>query len=113
MIYVGHEGTHTASHFDICGSVGHNLMVQADEGCSALWFMVGREHADKARKYWHKHGGGNTSLDQDNFSISAEVLGLADFPIYVFEQELGDLVMVTYIYIKLLNFRSQVKVLTK
>ncbi|KAJ9081544.1 hypothetical protein DSO57_1013468 [Entomophthora muscae] len=94
MIYVGHEGTHTASHFDICGSVGHNLMVYADPGCSALWFMVERKYADKARKFWAENGGGNTSLDQDNFTISAEVLAQADFPVYVFEQQLGDFVMV-------------------
>ncbi|KAJ9073346.1 hypothetical protein DSO57_1017411 [Entomophthora muscae] len=94
MIYVGHEGTYTSSHFDICGSIGHNLMVHADEGCSALWFMVGQDDADKARKFWHKNGGGNTSVDQDNFTISAEVLGQADFPVHVFEQRLGDFVMV-------------------
>lgn len=94
MIYVGHEGTHTSSHFDICGSVGHNLMLHADKGCSALWFMVERAHADAARKHWYLNGGGNTSLDQDNFSMSAEVMANAGFPVYMFEQRLGDFVLV-------------------
>ncbi|KAI0229877.1 hypothetical protein L0F63_003004 [Massospora cicadina] len=94
MIYVGHQGTYTASHFDICGSVGHNLMVYTDEGCSALWFMVGRDHANDARKFWHQHGGGNTSIDQDNCALPANVMGQAKFPIFAFEQRLGDFVMV-------------------
>ncbi|KAJ9059283.1 hypothetical protein DSO57_1003900 [Entomophthora muscae] len=57
MIYVGHEGTNTSSHFDICGSIGHNLMVHA------------------------------------------EVLGQADFPVHVFEQRLGDFVMVFILFL--------------
>ncbi|KAI0244073.1 hypothetical protein L0F63_002455, partial [Massospora cicadina] len=94
MIYVGHQGTHTASHFDLCASLGHNLMVHADEGCSALWMMVPRPHANDARKFWHQHGGGNTSLDQDNCTLPADVMAKAEFPIYAFEQHLGDLVVV-------------------
>lgn len=45
MVYVGVENTYTPGHTDICGSLGHNLMVHSDPDAYALWFIAGT--ADK------------------------------------------------------------------
>jgi hypothetical protein len=37
MIYVGIENNWTPMHKDICGSLGHNVMVHAEDGAYALW----------------------------------------------------------------------------
>ncbi|KAJ9069586.1 hypothetical protein DSO57_1017053 [Entomophthora muscae] len=94
MIYVGCEGTHTSGHFDICASHGHNLMVYGNDGCAALWMMVSRGHANDARKLWHRNGGGVFSLDQDNLTMPSHLLAMAEFPIFAFEQHLGDLILI-------------------
>lgn len=95
MVFVGHQGTHTPMHFDIGAALGHNLMVYAEDGCAALWTMVPRRYANEARVLCHRHGGGLTSLDQDNCAMPAHLLAEAEFPVVVFEQHVGDLVLVS------------------
>jgi hypothetical protein len=92
LAYHGLPGTSTAGHFDICSSVGHNVMVWTDapDAC-AYWFMVASRDRDAARAFWLAHGG---NLDHDNALLSLDVLATAPFPIYVVEQRLGDFVLV-------------------
>lgn len=47
MVYCGLENTYTPGHTDICGSLGHNLMVASDPEAYALWFIA--ESKDKAK----------------------------------------------------------------
>lgn len=63
MIYVGAEETWTGGHMDICGSVGHNIMLYADkvkesqsESACAVWFMTAGSDKDKAEEYWQRFG---------------------------------------------------------
>jgi len=51
LIYVGPANTCTPGHVDILGSLGHNVMVTADEGAYALWFMISAEDRDKALRF--------------------------------------------------------------
>lgn len=93
LAYHGLAGTSTAGHFDICSSVGHNIMVWTDSPDScAYWFMVASRDRDAARAFWLANGG---NLDHDNHLLSLDVLATADFPIYVVEQRLGDFVLVS------------------
>ncbi|KAI0218374.1 hypothetical protein L0F63_005960 [Massospora cicadina] len=82
---------------DINGLLDLDIRIEKSDDlrCSSLWFMVARDNANNARRFWHQHGGGNTSLDQDNCPLPAHVIGTADFPVYVFEQRKGDLVIVS------------------
>lgn len=92
LAYHGLPGTSTAGHFDICSSVGHNIMVWTDApNACAYWFMVASRDRDAARAFWLANGG---NLDHDNHLLSPDVLATAPFPIYVVEQRLGDFVLV-------------------
>jgi len=91
MIYVGTDDTSTPGHFDILGSLGHNIMVYADEGAYSLWFCVSTVDRDEAIKFWKKQTRG--SLHNDNQWISPEVLATAPFTVYVIEQREGDFVL--------------------
>lgn len=75
MIYVGVEDTYTpgkyliidiivilimimgcVGHKDICGSLGHNIMVAADEGAYAVWFMMHSKDQQKVEQFWADKG---------------------------------------------------------
>jgi hypothetical protein len=40
MLYIGFGGTITPAHKDVCGALGHNVMIYADNNGSALWFIA-------------------------------------------------------------------------
>lgn len=92
MIYVGYEENSTPGHVDIIGSLGHNLMVYADEGAYSLWFLISTEDRDKAIEFWKKKSCG--SLFDDNQWISPEELAKAPFTVYVIEQREGDFILI-------------------
>lgn len=52
ILHTYSEDNWTAGHRDICGSLGHNLMLFNDEGAYALWFMAG---SDGAYFLFHTH----------------------------------------------------------
>ncbi|TPX64279.1 hypothetical protein SpCBS45565_g06013 [Spizellomyces sp. 'palustris'] len=91
MAYVGSDGTNTPGHTDLCGSVGHNVMVHADEGARAIWFLADSVSLEKVSKFWQDQG---HSIYEDNFFASLELLGNAPFTVYVIEQKRGDFVLV-------------------
>ncbi|KAJ3146961.1 hypothetical protein HDU86_008322 [Geranomyces michiganensis] len=91
MIYVGNEGTHTPGHTDLCGSVGHNLMVHTQHGARAIWFLAESAALSDVSRFWKAHG---QSIYTDDYFASLEVLQTAPFDVYVIEQKLGDFVIV-------------------
>ncbi|KNC98360.1 uncharacterized protein SPPG_06068 [Spizellomyces punctatus DAOM BR117] len=91
MAYVGFDGTNTPGHTDLCGSVGHNVMVHADEGARAIWFLADSGSLEKVSKFWQEQG---HSIYEDNFFASLELLENAPFTVYVIEQKRGDFVLV-------------------
>ncbi|KAI8816606.1 uncharacterized protein EV422DRAFT_581318 [Fimicolochytrium jonesii] len=91
MIYVGNEGTLTPGHTDLCGSVGHNVMVHADENARAIWFIVKSSDLARVSAFWQEQ---SHSLYQDNYFAPISILSKAPFDIYVIEQKLNDFIIV-------------------
>jgi hypothetical protein len=91
MMYLGTNGTYTCAHFDLVGSLGHNLLLDSDEGPTSIWFIVRGTDHEKARSFWLENGG---CLEKDNCFLSWDVLAYAPFPVYVVMQGKGDFVLV-------------------
>lgn len=58
MCYIGHEGTYTPAHREMCASLGQNIMVEASanesgekEG-SSIWFMTETKDREVVREYF-------------------------------------------------------------
>lgn len=62
MCYVGHEGTYTPAHREMCATMGHNIMVEAssevgDDGKpekpgSSIWFMTESKDRNTVSEYF-------------------------------------------------------------
>ncbi|KAJ1565779.1 hypothetical protein HK096_010244, partial [Nowakowskiella sp. JEL0078] len=90
MIYIGGDQTHTPLHTDICGSLGHNLMVWGDDRSSSFWFMVSPKNMSEMETFLTEKG---KSLHTDSYFCPIEVLKKALFPIYFCEQKPGDFIL--------------------
>lgn len=102
MCYIGHEGTFTPAHQEMCASIGHNLMVEASDGSqengkstapgSSIWFMTKTSDRHAVSQYWTTRLGHNIDLE-DHFAQLGAWTG-APFQTYVVEQKPGDLILV-------------------
>lgn len=102
MCYIGHEGTYTPAHQEMCASLGHNLMVEGscdsvDEGHatqqgSSVWFMTESKDRYAVAEYWASILGHDIDLE-DHFS-QLRAWEQAPFKTYLVEQKPGDLVLV-------------------
>ncbi|KAK6535222.1 hypothetical protein TWF694_001690 [Orbilia ellipsospora] len=98
MCYVGHEGTYTPAHMEMCATLGQNIMIAtSQEGAnsekgSSLWFMTQMADRDIVAEYWMGTLGHDLSIEAHFASI--EDLRHAPFTVYVLEQKLGDYVLV-------------------
>ncbi len=92
MTYLGVNGTYTCAHFDLCATLGHNLLLDSDPGPTSIWFMMRSCDHAAASKFWKENGG---SLEKDNCFLSWDVLAYAPFPVYVVLQGKGDFVLVS------------------
>ncbi|KAI9007681.1 hypothetical protein DFJ74DRAFT_367538 [Hyaloraphidium curvatum] len=93
MLYGGGDGTFTPGHYDIGGSLGHNLMLHTDPGAYALWFLFEANDKHKAEDIWRSQ---KASLHLDNYFCPIETLkqqGSRGVPILVLEQRKGDFVI--------------------
>ncbi|KAF0973925.1 hypothetical protein FDP41_007312 [Naegleria fowleri] len=91
MIYVGNSETFTPAHKDVCGALGHNLMVYSDNGRThAIWCIMKYEDLEQIRIFFQQNG---AFLDDDNCFLPLHILSKAPFTVYLFEQKLGDLVL--------------------
>ncbi|KAF4631301.1 hypothetical protein G7Y89_g6829 [Cudoniella acicularis] len=81
MCYIGHEGTYTPAHREMCASLGQNIMVEASENRngekagSSIWFMTETKELEKhfaQVNAWKK----------------------APFNVWVVEQKVGDLILI-------------------
>ncbi len=91
MVYLGVDGTYTCAHFDLCATLGHNLLLDSDPGPTSIWFMMRSCDHAAASKFWEENGG---CLEKDNCFLSWDVLAFAPFPVYVVLQGKGDFVLV-------------------
>ena len=51
------------------GTIGHNVMVWAEDPAYALWFMIGSHDREKVAEFWAKNG---SSIDDDNYFMPVE-----------------------------------------
>ncbi|KAI8802702.1 hypothetical protein BJ742DRAFT_535669 [Cladochytrium replicatum] len=91
MVYIGVDKTHTPAHTDICGAVGHNIMLWAEPNSTSFWFIAASGDEHKFAKLCSQNGG---SLHTDSYVCPVDVLATADFPLYVAEQRPGDFIIV-------------------
>jgi len=102
MCYIGHEGTYTPAHQEMCASLGHNLMVEASADSfenghatqqgSSVWFMTETKDRYAVGEYWAAILGHDIDLE-DHFS-QLRAWERAPFKTYVVEQKPGDLILV-------------------
>ncbi|EPS42994.1 hypothetical protein H072_3024 [Dactylellina haptotyla CBS 200.50] len=98
MCYVGHEGTYTPAHMEMCASLGQNIMIAASqdgansEKGSSLWFMTQMADRDVVAEYWMGTLGHDLSIEAHFASL--DDLRAAPFTVYVLEQRVGDYVLV-------------------
>ncbi|KAF7533003.1 hypothetical protein G7054_g7451 [Neopestalotiopsis clavispora] len=98
MCYIGHEGTYTPAHKEMCASLGHNIMVDAsgeengNKPGSSLWLMTETKDREVVREYFLSMLGHDVEIEKHFAQINA--WKKANFPVYVVEQKVGDFILV-------------------
>ncbi|CAG9979084.1 unnamed protein product [Clonostachys byssicola] len=98
MCYIGHEGTYTPAHREMCASLGQNIMVEAsesngtDQEGSSIWFMTEMKDRDVVREYFLSMLGHDIEIEKHFAQINA--WKKAPFDVYVVEQKVGDFILV-------------------
>ncbi|OQO02991.1 hypothetical protein B0A48_11275 [Cryoendolithus antarcticus] len=102
MCYIGHEGTYTPAHREMCASLGQNIMVEAsanvdDEGKitkpgSSIWFMTESNDRHTVAEYWLDTLGHD--IEVENHFAQVVAWKKAPFNVYVVEQRPGDLILI-------------------
>lgn len=98
MCYIGHEGTYTPAHCEMCATLGHNIMVEASgnengekEG-SSIWFMTETKDRKVVREYFLSMLGHDVEIEKHFAQINA--WKKANFPVYIVEQRPGDFILI-------------------
>ena len=102
MCYIGHEGTYTPAHREMCASLGHNLMVETSgsedevgktaKPGSSIWFMTETKDRELVSEYWLSTLGHDIEVEKHFAQIAA--WKHAPFTTYVVEQRAGDLILI-------------------
>ncbi|KAJ5502030.1 hypothetical protein N7463_004904 [Penicillium fimorum] len=102
MCYIGHEGTYTPAHQEMCASLGHNIMVDASDGTpengkptepgSSIWLMTETNDRRIVSEYWMSVLGHD--IDIEDFFAPLHAWEIAPFKTWVVEQRPGDLILV-------------------
>jgi JmjC domain, hydroxylase/Zinc-finger domain of monoamine-oxidase A repressor R1 len=102
MCYIGHEGTYTPSHREMCASLGHNIMVEASTGAvedgkstkpgSSIWFMTETKDRHVVSEYWLSALGHD--IEVENHFAQVNAWKAAPFKTYVVEQRAGDFILI-------------------
>lgn len=102
MCYIGHEGTYTPSHREMCATLGHNIMVEASSGLvehgkrtkpgSSIWFMTASKDRDVVSEYWMSTLGHDLEIEDHFAQINA--WKAAPFKTYIVEQKPGDFILI-------------------
>nr|POE94315.1 hypothetical protein CFP56_16555 [Quercus suber] len=102
MCYIGHEGTYTPAHREMCASLGQNIMVEASTGVSddgkpekpgsSIWFMTESKDRHIVSEYWLSVLGHDIEVE-DHF---AQIVAWkkAPFNVYVVQQDPGDFILI-------------------
>ena len=102
MCYIGHEGTFTPSHREMCASLGQNIMVNASSQISedgkperpgsSIWFMTETKDRHLASEYWLSVLGHD--IEVENHFAQLVAWKKAPFKTYVVEQRPGDFILI-------------------
>lgn len=102
MCYIGHEGTFTPAHQEMCASLGQNIMVDASDGSfengqatkpgSSIWFMTSSKDRKLVSEYWMSVLGHDINIEDHFAQINA--WKAAPFTTYIVEQRPGDFILV-------------------
>jgi hypothetical protein len=102
MCYIGHEGTYTPAHKEMCASLGQNIMVETSTGGyedgkptkpgSSIWFMTETKEREVVSEYWLSKLGHDIEVENHFAQINA--WRAAPFKTWVVEQKVGDLILI-------------------
>ena len=102
MCYIGHEGTYTPAHKEMCASLGQNIMVNASETFdedghpekpgSSIWFMTETKDRHTVSEYWLSVLGHDIEVEKHFAQVVA--WQRAPFKVYVVDQRVGDFILV-------------------
>ncbi|KAM0235524.1 hypothetical protein ACHAPO_005812 [Fusarium lateritium] len=98
MCYIGHEGTYTPAHREMCASLGQNIMVEASSGengektGSSIWFMTESKDREVVREYFLSMLGHDIEIEKHFAQINA--WKKAPFDVYIVEQRVGDFILI-------------------
>ncbi|KAI6279999.1 hypothetical protein MCOR07_004020 [Pyricularia oryzae] len=98
MCYIGHEGTYTPAHREMCGSLGQNIMIEASGGDngekpgSSIWFMTETKDREVVKEYFLSMLGHDIEIEKHFAQVNA--WKKASFPVYVVEQKPGDFLLI-------------------
>ena len=102
MCYIGHEGTYTPCHREMCASLGQNIMVETSTGLtedgnptrvgSSIWFMTESKEREVVSEYWLSTLGHDIEVENHFAQINA--WRNAPFKTYVVEQRVGDFILI-------------------
>ncbi|KAK5094698.1 hypothetical protein LTR70_003912 [Exophiala xenobiotica] len=100
--YIGHEGTYTPAHREMCASLGQNLMVEASTGTtedgkpsnpgSSIWFMTETKEREVVSEYWLSRLGHDIEVEKHFAQVNA--WKNAPFKTYVVDQKPGDFILI-------------------
>ena len=103
MCYIGHEGTYTPAHREMCASLGQNIMVEASgngldpwgkqerEG-SSIWFMTETKDRYLVSEYWMSILGHDIEVESHFAQINA--WKNAPFTTHIVTQRPGDFILI-------------------
>ncbi|ORX98540.1 hypothetical protein BCR34DRAFT_150025 [Clohesyomyces aquaticus] len=102
MCYIGHEGTYTPAHREMCASLGQNIMVNASSNISeegkperpgsSIWFMTETKDRQVVSEYWLSVLGHD--IEVENHFAQLIAWKKAPFKTYVVEQRPGDFILI-------------------
>ena len=102
MCYIGHEGTYTPAHREMCASLGQNLMVETSDlkdrsgkrtkPGSSIWFMTETNDRHTVSEYWLATLGHDIEVESHFAQINA--WKAAPFKTYIVEQRVGDFILI-------------------
>ncbi|EMC97117.1 hypothetical protein BAUCODRAFT_32860 [Baudoinia panamericana UAMH 10762] len=102
MCYIGHEGTYTPAHREMCASLGHNIMVEAsgtvsedgkaEKPGSSIWFLTESKERHVVSEYWLSVLGHD--IEVENHFAQVVAWKKAPFNVHVVEQKPGDFILI-------------------
>ncbi|KAG6017998.1 hypothetical protein E4U43_007964 [Claviceps pusilla] len=98
MCYIGHEGTYTPAHREMCASLGHNIMVEAsgdsqgEKPGHSIWFMTESKDRDVVREYFLSMLGHDIEIEKHFAQVNA--WKKAPFDVYLVDQRPGDFIVI-------------------